>query len=182
MPTRVTARHADRRLREHGILPTRRGVGTPITVQPRRTSMRPISMAAVVVSLAALSCGGTDITGPGLGTGNVSASGTVAASGQGVAIFQSVSVGGQSLFQIAVQPAAPGGGGTWQLQIVRYADRPAAGTYQIVELSASSADPTANFYYTNGGTMELFAAVSGGLRITRSPPPDRLGGFTVTGK
>jgi hypothetical protein len=140
--------------------------------------MRPISMAAVVVSLAALSCGGTDITGPGLGTGNVSASGTVAASGQGVAIFQSVSVGGQSLFQIAVQPAAPGGGGTWQLQIVRYADRPAAGTYQIVELSGSSADPTANFYYTNGGTMELFAAVSGELVITSSSPTAVRGTFT----
>jgi hypothetical protein len=142
--------------------------------------MRSALVSALLVSLGALSCGGDGITGPAPGTGNVSASGAVSASGQGVAMFQSVSLGGQSLFQIAVQPLAPGGGGTWQLQIVRYAERPVVGTYQIVNLSATSTDPTANFYYTSGGTMELFAGVSGELVITSSSPTGVRGTFTFT--
>jgi Family of unknown function (DUF6252) len=142
--------------------------------------MRPKTMAALLLGLGVVSCGDS-ISGPsGLGTGNVSASGAVSASDQGVAVFQSVSVGGTSLFQIAVQPAAQTGDGVWQLQIVRYAERPAVGTYPIVELSSTSTDPTANFYYTTGGTMEMFAAVSGELVITSSSPTTVRGTFTFT--
>jgi hypothetical protein len=141
--------------------------------------MRAKAMAALLLGLGLVSCGGDSISGPpGLGTGNVSASGAVSASGQGVAIFQSVSVGGTSLFQVAVQPGAATGDGVWQLQIARYAERPAVGTYQLVELSATSTDPTANFYYTSAGSMEMFAAVSGELVITSSSPTAVRGTFT----
>jgi hypothetical protein len=144
--------------------------------------MRAKAMAALLLGLGLVSCGGDSISGPpGLGTGNVSASGAVSASGQGVAIFQSVSVGGTSLFQVAVQPATSTGV-TWQLQIVRYASRPAAGTYQIVDLASSSTNPTANFFYTNGGSMEMFAAASGELVITSSSPTGVSGTFTFTGE
>jgi hypothetical protein len=100
--------------------------------------------------------------------------------GAGVAVFQSVSVGGTSLFQVAVQPGAATGDGVWQLQIVRYAERPAVGTYPILELSSTSTDPTANFYYTSDGTMEMFAAASGELVITSSSPTEVRGTFTFT--
>jgi hypothetical protein len=137
-------------------------------------------MAALL--LGAVACGGNGISGPPeLGTGNVSASGAVSASGEGVAIFQAVSIGGTNLFQIGVQPEAATGDAVWQLQIVRYAERPAVGTYQLIELSSTSTDPTANFYYTNAGTMETFAAVSGELVITSSSPTAVLGTFTFTG-
>jgi hypothetical protein len=143
--------------------------------------MRAKTIAALLLTLGLVSCGGDGISGPsGLGTGNVSASGAVSASGQGVAVFQSVSAGGTNLFQIAVQPGTQTGDGVWQLQIVRYAERPAVGTYQIVELSSSSTDPTANFYYTTSGTMEMFAAVSGELIITSSSPTAVRGTFTFT--
>jgi len=142
--------------------------------------MRRTVMTTVLLGLGALSCGGDGITSPGLGSGNVSASGAVTASGNGVAIFQSVSAAGTSLFQIAVQPVTSGGGDVWQLQIARYAERPAAGTYPLVELSTSSTDPTANFAYTSGGTMELFTAVSGELVITNSSPAAVRGTFTFT--
>jgi hypothetical protein len=142
--------------------------------------MRRTMVASVLLALGTVSCGGDGITGPGLGSGNVNASGAVTASGNGVAIFQSVSVSGMSLFQIAVQPPAQTGGSVWQLQIVRYAERPAVGTYQLVELSASSSDPTASFYYTSGGTMEMFAAVSGELVITASSSTTVRGTFTFT--
>jgi hypothetical protein len=140
--------------------------------------MRPTIVAALVLGIGTLSCGGDSITG--LGKGNVSASGAVSAAGEGVAIFQSVSVSGQSLFQVAVQPVTSTGDGTWQLQIVRYADRPVAGTYQLVELSTTSTDPTANFAYMSGGTTELFAAVSGQLVITSSSPTTVRGTFSFT--
>lgn len=140
--------------------------------------MRRTMMASLLLGLGVLSCGGDGITSPG--TGNVSASGAVSASGNGVAIFQSVSVGGTNLFQIAVQPVTQGGGTVWQLQIVRYAERPAVGTYQLVELSSSSSDPTANFVYTSGGTTELFTALSGELVITSSSPSAVHGTFTFT--
>jgi hypothetical protein len=142
--------------------------------------MRPNTIAALLLTLALVSCGDSISGPPGLGTGSVSASGAVSASGHGVAIFQSASVGGTNLFQIVVQPAAQTGDGVWQLQIVRYAERPAVGTYQIVELSSSSTDPTANFYYTTGGTMEMFAAVSGELVVTSSSPTVVRGTFTFT--
>jgi len=135
-------------------------------------------VASLLLGLGVLSCGGDGITSPG--TGNVSASGAVSASGNGVAIFQSVSIGGTNLFQIAVQPAMQTGDAVWQLQIVRYAERPAVGTYPLVELSASSGDPTANFAYMSGGTMELFTAVSGELFITSSSPTAVRGTFTFT--
>jgi hypothetical protein len=140
--------------------------------------MRQTMVASLLLALGVLSCGGDGITGPG--TGNVSASGAVSASGNGVAIFQSVSINGTNLFQLAVQPATQTGDAGWQLQIVRYAERPVAGTYQLVELSASSSDPTANFVYTSGGNMELFAAVSGELVITSSSSTLIRGTFTFT--
>jgi hypothetical protein len=142
--------------------------------------MRLTMMVVLLLGLAA--CGGNGISGPpDLGTGNVSASGAVSASGDGVAIFQSVSIGGTNMFQIAVQPATSTGDAVWQLQIVRYAERPPVGTYQLIELSSNSTDPTANFYYTNAGTMEMFAAVSGQLVITSSSPTAVLGTVTFTG-
>ncbi len=142
--------------------------------------MRPKSMMLLLM-LTVASCGGDGISGPARdGTGHVSASGAVSASGEGVAIFQSVSVGGTSLFQIAVQPTVPSSGGVWQLQIVRYAARPAVGTYQLTELSASSQDPTANFYYTVSGTMEMFNATSGELVVTSSSTTAVRGTFTFT--
>jgi hypothetical protein len=141
--------------------------------------MRSKSMMSLLFAVAVASCGGDGISGPARdGTGNVSASGAVSASGEGLALFQSVSVGGTSLFQIAVQPTAPSSGGVWQLQIVRYAARLPVGTYQLTELSASSQDPTANFYYTVSGTMEMFAATSGELIITSSSSTAVRGTFT----
>src|SRR5918992_2904265 len=113
------------------------------------------------------------------GTGTVSASGAVTASGEGLAIFQSVSSGGLDLFQIVVAPTTPGGA-VWQLQIARYAQRPAVGTYQLTELSASSPNPTANFYYGGGGTPELFNSTSGELVITSSSSTGVRGSFTFT--
>ena len=142
--------------------------------------MRPKSMMSLVLVFAAVSCG-DGISGPARdGTGNVSASGAVSVSGEGLALFQSVTIGGQSLFQIAVQPTTGSGSSVWQLQIVRYAERPAAGSYPITELSASAQDPTANFYYTNAGSMELFAATSGELVITSSSSTAVRGTYTFT--
>jgi hypothetical protein len=143
--------------------------------------MRPKSMMSLLLVVVVASCGGAGISGPARdGTGNVSASGAVSASGEGLAVFQSVSVGGTSLFQIAVQPATPSSSGVWQLQIVRYAARPTVGTYQLTELSTSSQDPTANFYYTVSGTMEMFTATSGELVITSSSTTAVRGTFTFT--
>jgi hypothetical protein len=143
--------------------------------------MRPKSIMSLLLVVVVASCGGDGISGPARdGTGNVSASGAVSTSGEGLAIFQSVSVGGTSLFQIAVQPTAPSSGGVWQLQIVRYAARPTVGTYELTELSASSQDPTANFYYTVSGTMEMFTATSGELEITSSSTTAVRGTFTFT--
>jgi len=133
---------------------------------------------SLLLGLGVLSCDGDGITSPG--TGNVSASGAVSASGNGVAIFQSISIGGTNVFQIAVQPATQTDDDVWQLQIVRYAARPPVGTYQLVELSSSSSDPTANFVYMSGGTMELFTAVSGELVITSSSSSVVRGTFTFT--
>ena len=139
------------------------------------------SIMSLLFVLAVSSCGGDGISGPAReGTGNLSASGAVSTSGEGLAIFQSVSVSGMSLFQIAVQPAAPSSGSVWQLQIVRYAERPAVGTYQLTELSSGSQDPTANFYYTVSGTMEMFTATSGELVITSSSTTAVRGTFTFT--
>jgi hypothetical protein len=151
----------------------------------RLTYSLPESRAALAVAMSALimlgatSCG--DGLGPGSsdGTGSVAASGAVTASGDGLAIFQSISSSGIDLFQIAVAPTTPSGA-VWQLQIVRYAQRPTVGTYQLTALSASSPDPTANFYYSSAGTMETFNATSGELVITSSSATAVRGTFTFT--
>lgn len=144
--------------------------------------MRPQMMMSLMLLLTAASCGGDGILGPADdGTGNVSASGAVSASGGGIAIFQSVASGGTSIFQIAVAPSGLGGdAGTWQLQIVRYAERPTVGTYPIMALSPTSPDPTANFYYSGSGTLEMFTATSGELFITHSSTTAVRGTFTFT--
>lgn len=142
--------------------------------------MRPKSMMSLLLVLAAVSCG-DGISGPAPdGTGNVSTSGSVSVNDDGLALFQSVTINGTSLFQIAVQPTTQSGGNVWQLQIVRYAARPSVGTYQITELSASSQDPTANFFYTSSGSMEMFAATSGELVITSSSTTAVRGTFSFT--
>jgi hypothetical protein len=143
-----------------------------------RRPLRPL-LAALLLALGVVSCS-DGVTVPGMGSANVSASGAVSASGDGVAIFQSVNTGGTSLFQIAMQPVLPPDGATWQVQVVRYADRPAIGTYQLVALSPSTTEPTAFFYYANAGTTEMFGAVSGELTITSSSPTSVRGAFTFT--
>jgi hypothetical protein len=141
-------------------------------------TMRVILMSALF-AIAASSCGGNGPLGPvSDGTANISASGAVSAGGDGVAIFQSISSGGIDLFQIAAAPTV--GGGVWQLQIVRYAQRPAPGTYQLSGLSPSSPNPTANFYYGSGGSPELFNATSGELVIISSSTTAVRGTFTFT--
>ncbi len=143
--------------------------------------MHPKKMMSLLLVAGTISCGGDEALGPARdGTGNVSASGAVSTSGQGAALFQSVSISGTSLFQIAVQPATAPSGGVWQLQIVRYAERPTVGTYQLAELSSSSLDPTANFYYTVAGTMEMFTATSGEMVITSSSATVVRGTFSFT--
>jgi hypothetical protein len=139
-------------------------------------------MMSLMLVLAVASCGGDGILGPADdGTANINASGAVSASGGGIALFQSVSSGGTSIFQIAVAPSGLGGdAGLWQLQIVRYAERPPAGTYQLTALSPSSPNPTANFYYTAAGEIEMFNATSGELFITSSTPSIVRGTFTFT--
>ena len=136
--------------------------------------------AYLLATLMLVSCGGDGALGPVAdGTASIRASGVVSASGEGVALFQSASISGTNLFQVAVAPASPSGA-VWQLQIVRYAERPPVGTYQITELSSSSLDPTANFYYTVSGTMEMFAATAGTLTITSSSATVVRGTFSFT--
>jgi hypothetical protein len=69
---------------------------------------------------------------------------------------------------------------TWELQIANYSGRPAVGTYQLSPLSASSANPTASFYYTSGGNIQMFNSSSGQLVITSSSPSAVHGTFTFT--
>src|SRR5712675_709146 len=57
---------------------------------------------SVLLSLSAVGCGGDGVLAPGLGSGSLTASGAVSASGSGLAMFQSASNGGTSLFQILV--------------------------------------------------------------------------------
>jgi hypothetical protein len=142
--------------------------------------IHPKHIALALLSLAAVACGGDGPLAPGVGTGSVTASGAVSASGTGLAVFQSVSSGGTSLFQIVVAPVSQTAT-TWQLQIVNYSGRPAAGTYNLTALSASSTNPTANFYYTSAGTIQQFNSVSGQLVITSSTTSAVRGTFTFTG-
>jgi hypothetical protein len=137
--------------------------------------------ASAVLVLAATACGG-GTTGPsGPGTGSVTASGAVSASGSGIALFQSASTTGGSLFQLMVAPISQTTATTWQIQIVDYSGRPAAGTYALSPLSAGSTNPTANFYYTSGGSMRMFNASSGQLVITSSTSSGVRGTYAFTG-
>ena len=145
-----------------------------------RTRSRAMGLATfALVSLAAAGCGSDGPLAPGMGTGSLTASGAVTASGTGLALFQSVSSGGTSLFQIVIAPITPSQT-TWQLQIANYSGRLAAGTYSLSPLSASSSDPTANFYYTSGAAMQVFNSTSGELVITSSSPSSVRGTFTFT--
>jgi hypothetical protein len=110
----------------------------------------------------------------------VSASGAVSASGEGLAIFQSMSSGDMRIFQLVVAPTSQGTTAPWMVQIARYAERPPEGRYSLSGLSASSTDPTANFYVNNGGTTEMFNATSGELVITSSSPEVVRGTFSFT--
>jgi hypothetical protein len=149
--------------------------------RPSRSPRRALILAAsALFSLAAIGCGGDGPTGlSGFGSGSLTATGAVSASGSGVAVFQSVSSGGTSLFQIAIAPLSQSAT-TWQLQIANYSGRLAVGTYNLSPLSASSTDPTANFYYTTASTMQMFNSTSGQLVITSSSPSAVRGTFTFT--
>jgi hypothetical protein len=136
--------------------------------------------ASAFLSLAATGCGSDGVLAPGVGTGSVTTSGAVSTSGSGLALFQSISSGGTSLFQVMVVPVSQTSAPIWQLQIVNYSGRPAAGTYNLSPLSASSTDPTANFYYTTGGTMDSYNSISGELVITSSSSSAVRGSFTFT--
>ncbi len=132
-----------------------------------------------LLSLSVGACGG-DATGPGgLGSGSLTASGAITASGSGIAVFQSVTSGGTSLFQVVVAPLSQSAT-TWELQIASYSGRPAVGTYNLSPLSASSTDPTASFYYTSAGNLQMFNSTSGQLVITSSSAASVRGTFTFT--
>ncbi len=137
------------------------------------------SAAYAFFFLAASACGGGDSLGPGIGSGTLTASGAVSASGSGIAVFQSISSGSTSLFQIALAPISQSAN-TWTLQIASYSGRPAPGTYNLTALSASSTNPTASFYYISGGNMQLFNSTSGQLVITSSSTSAVRGTFTFT--
>ena len=140
------------------------------------------AMALGLLAVAAASCGGDGLFGPdGRARGTMAASGAASATGEGLALFQSISGGGVDMFQIAVAPAIdPAQRVVWQVQILRYAQRPAPGTYAISPLSASSTNPAANFHYSSDGTLEVFTATSGELVITSSSPTSVRGSFSFT--
>ena len=140
------------------------------------------AMAAATCALLsfAAGCGSDNPLGPGLGSATVSATGAVSASGTGAALFQSASSGGTSLFQIVIAPLSQSANSTWQVQIANYSGRLAAGTYNLSELSASSTDPTATFYYVSGGNIQMFNSTSGQLVISSSSTSVVSGTFTFT--
>jgi hypothetical protein len=144
---------------------------------------RALALTSALLTLTATACGGDNPLAPGAaeGMGSLTTSGAVSTSGSGIALFQSISSGGTSLFQIVVVPASQATAATWQLQIVNYSGRLAVGTYQLSALSATSLDPTANFYYTSGGAMSMFNSISGQLVIISSSPSAVRGTFTFTG-
>jgi|SRR3954470_4590542 hypothetical protein len=135
--------------------------------------------AFALLSLAVLGCGGDGPVAPGLGNGSVTVTGAVSTSGNGLALFQSVTTGGTSLFQMVIAPLTQSAV-IWELQIANYSGRPATGTYNLSPLSASSSEPTASFYYTSGGTMQFFTSTSGQLVITASSPTRVAGTFTFS--
>ena len=146
----------------------------------KHSAHRTMTLAACALLLiGASACGGGDAVGPGLGSGTLTASGAVSASGSGLAVFQSVTSGGTSLFQIALAPISQSAN-TWTLQIASYSGRLAAGTYSLTALSPSSPNPTATFYYVSGGNMQMFNSTSGQLVITTSSPSVVRGSFTFT--
>lgn len=134
---------------------------------------------SALFSLAVAGCGSDGPLAPGAGTGSLTATGSVSTSGSGLALFQSISSGGTSLFQVVMAPLSQGTT-TWQLQIANYSGRLEVGTYILTPLSASSTTPTANFYYTTGGTMQMFNSTSGELVITSSSASAVRGSFTFT--
>lgn len=153
-------------------------------MQPTRSTQRPPSTSRLTLATSALlilfaGCGGDGPLAPGMGSGSLTANGAVSTSGSGLAVFQSVSSGGTSLFQIVMAPISQSAT-TWQLQIANYSGRLAVGTYNLLPLSASSTDPTASFYYTSGGNMQMFNSTSGQLVITSSSPSAVRGSFTFT--
>jgi Family of unknown function (DUF6252) len=148
------------------------------SLRSRRVAL--VLTTSAFLSLAAGACGGDGPLAPHEGTGTLSASGAVSASGSGLALFQSISSGGTSLFQIVVVPVSLTVASTWQLQIANYSGRLAVGTYQLSPLSVGSPDPTANFYYTSAGTMTAFSSTSGQLVITSSSSSSVSGTFTFT--
>ena len=140
------------------------------------------AMVATSVVLLAAACGSSTEPGERPGTASVTTTGAVSASGAGLALFQSVSSGGTSLFQILLAPATPTSATTsWEIQVVNYAGRLAVGTYPLLPLSASSSSPTANFYYTTGGSMGMYESTSGQLVITESSPSAVRGTLHFTG-
>jgi hypothetical protein len=146
----------------------------------RRYENRRGAMAlATILCLAAAGCGSDGPIAPGIGSGSVTATGAVSASGSGLAVFQSISSGGTSLFQLVIAPLTQTAG-TWQLQIANYSGRPATGTYALAPLSASPTAPTANFYYNSAGAIQLFNATTGQLVITSSSSTEVRGTFTFT--
>ena len=150
----------------------------PMRRFPTRRSAITLAVSAMV-SLAGIACGSDGPLGPGFGgTGSVTATGAVSASGNGLALFQSTSSGGASLFQVLVAPLSQTP--TWQLQIANYSGRPAVGTYTLSALSPSSPEPTATFYHANGAAMDAYNSVSGQLVITSSSSSSVRGTFTFT--
>jgi hypothetical protein len=145
-----------------------------------RNRRRVLAIAgSVLLSLTAVGCGGDGVLAPDFGSGSLTASGAVSASGTGLAIFQSISSGGTSLFQIVVTPVSQTAT-TWSLQIANYSGRLAAGTYDLLPPTGTPTAPTANFYYTSGGNIQIFSATSGQLVITSSSSSTVSGTFTFT--
>lgn len=135
--------------------------------------------ASALLCLTVVGCGGDGPLAPGLGSGSLTTSGAVSTSGTGVAIFQSISSGATSLFQIVVAPVSQTAT-TWSLQIANYSGRLAVGTYDLLPLSGSPTAPTANFYYTSAGNIQVFSSTSGQLVITSSSSSAVRGTFTFT--
>ncbi len=93
---------------------------------PSRSRRRALTLAtSALLSLAVVGCGSDGPVAPGLGAGSVTASGAVTTSVSGLALFQSVTSGGTSLFQIVIAPVSQSAT-TWSLQIVNYSGRLAA--------------------------------------------------------
>jgi hypothetical protein len=151
-------------------------------MQPRHLK-RIRLMVPTCLGLLAAACGGSALEpGAGPGTASVTATGAVSSTGSGLAIFQSMSSNGTSLFQILLAPTSAASVTTsWQVQVVNYSGRLPVGTYQLLPLSASSTSPTASFYYTTGGSMTMYNATSGELVITASSPSAVRGTFHFTG-